>query len=147
MELTYEKMMQHIDKYFDLVPTIDTAADRGIRKKVEDFFSEDFEIRWSTPVKFHNRQEWVDHLCGHSDDYKAIIHFKKRPYYVFIDDRKKMAACFIREQMKNTKTGQIMKDFLLNVHFEFKLVDGKVKFSHELISHIEPRYKVDSLTE
>jgi hypothetical protein len=147
MELTYENMVDHLNKYFDMIPKIDPASDPDIYKKMEKFFSDDFQVRWGTPVKFFNREQWIDHLCGHANEYRALIHYKKSPYYFIVDDRKKMAAGFIREQMTHPESGAIIKDFLINVHFAFTLVHGNAKFKYEMISQIPALYHVDSLTE
>ncbi len=145
MELTYENMMKHTEKYFDILPSIDPKKDPKIVDKVRDFFSSDFIIRWGDPPKFHNREQWVDHLCGHADEYKATVLYKPNPLCLMVDNRKKMAACFVKEEMRDSVTGELQKVFLLNVHYEFTLENGAVKFKRELISHIPAIFQLDSL--
>lgn len=143
MELTYGKMMECMQKYFDMLPSIDSKADPKIVDKIKDFFSSDFMVRWGAPPKFNNRDEWVDHLCGHADTYRATVIYTPDPFCMFVDERKKMAACFVKEEMRDTKSRKLLKVFLLNVYYEFTLENNAIKFKRELISHIPGKYSSD----
>ena len=147
MELTYENMMEHTQRYFDIIKTINPKKDPQIHNKVREFFSSDFEVRWGTPPKFNSRDEWVDHLCGHADQYIAHVLYEPDPFYIFVDDRKKMAACFVKEEMRDPVTEKLLKVFLLNVHYVFTMENNAVKFKWELISHIPAKYSSDICPE
>jgi len=145
MELTYESMMEYTERYFDILPSIDPKKDPKIVDKVRDFFSSDFMIRWGEPPKFHNREQWMDHLCGHADEYKAIVLYKPDPLHIIIDDRKKIAACLVQEEMRHSVTGKPLKIFLINVRFEFTLENKAIKFKKELISYVSSPFQLESL--
>jgi len=143
MELTYEKMMEFMQKYFDMLQSINPKTDPKIVDKIKGFFSSDCIVRWGIPPKLNNRDEWVDHLCGHADEYRATVIYSPDPFYMFVDERKKMAACFAKEEMRDPKSGKLLKVFLLNVHYEFTLENNAIKFKRELISHIPAKYSSD----
>jgi len=143
MKLTYESMMEHTQEYFDMLPSIDPETDPKIVDKLKNFFSSDFIIRWGIPPKFHDRDQWTDHLCGHAEEYKATVLYKPDPLCIMVDDRKKMAACFVKEEMRHPVTGELLKVFLLNVQYEFTVENNAVKFKRELISHIPAFFSSD----
>lgn len=144
MELTYKNMMEHMQKYFDILPSIAPKKDPKIVDKVKEFLASDFMVRWGDAPKFYDRDLWTDHLCGHADEYRATVLYKPEPLYIMVDDKKKMAACFVKEEMRHPVTGELLKVFLLNVHYEFTLENNAVKFKRELITHIPAKYSSDS---
>jgi hypothetical protein len=142
--LTYDNMMKFTQKYFDLLKDYELVKSPKFRDTMTGFFTNDFEIRWGQMVvKIDNRQEWIDHICGHADNYIAVVDYEPYPLRIMIDDKKKMAACWIKEEVRDTKTDEVKKVFLLNAYFEFKVEDNKIKFSKELISLISGLYASD----
>jgi len=136
MELTYENMMDHIEKYFAILPSIDSKADPGIVDKIKEFFTPDFKIHWADPPKVSNREQWVEYLCGHADIYRARVIYQPAPWYFMIDERKKMADGLVKEELLHPVTGEVIGMLLLNEHLEFTLVEGAVKVRYQIITHI-----------
>jgi hypothetical protein len=132
MELTYETMGATVKKYFDLLPTIEGPQDE---KKVLEFFAPDCLIqRFDLPERVEGREGFVKHLCGHADEYRAVVTYAKPPLGIMIDENKKMAAMTMLEEFKHPKTGKSIKpDLYLYVVWEFCIHENKVKAKRELI--------------
>jgi len=142
--LTYDNMLKFLQTYFDSLKNIKVKENPKIRETMTDFFASDFEIRWDDmSVKIENREEWINHICGHSNVYIAHVIYKPYPFRIILDDKQKMAACWVKEEMRNAKTNELTRVFLLNNYFEFKVEDNKIKFAKEFISLIAGLYSSD----
>jgi len=142
--LTYDNILKFTQKYFDLLEDIKLKENPKIKEIMTDFFSSDFEIRWDDmSVKIENREEWINHICGHSNVYIAHVSYKPYPLRMLVDEKQKMAACWVKEEMRDAKTNELTRVFLLNVYFEYKVENNKIKFSKELISLIAGLYSSD----
>jgi hypothetical protein len=143
MELTYDVMMDFTKKYFDLLKTIRPKEDPAIVNKISNYFASDFQIRWDEPPVLWDRKQWVDHLCGHSEEYIAHVIYEPYPLMLWIDDRKKVVGTYIREEARHPKTNSLLKVFLIIAYFELKLENGEPKFWREFITFTPGMYSSD----
>ena len=108
-------------------------------------FASDLIVRFGDPARFQNREEWVEQLCGHADKYRVKVIHRPLPYYIMVDERKKLAACFVKEQWKRPGTGEVFTEFLLNMHLEFVLEGNGVKLRKMLLSRVPSVFQIDTL--
>jgi hypothetical protein len=147
MNLTYENMMAVAERYCDMMEPIDPRQDPNVRNKVRELFASDFVVRFGDPARFQNREEWMEQLCGHADRYRVKVIHKPLPYYIIVDERKKLAACFVKEQWKHPGTGEVFTEFLLNMHLEFVLDGDAVKLRKMLLSRVPSVFQIDTLAK
>jgi len=144
MELTYENMKQLLVDYFDILPSIEGEQ---YKPRMREFLAPDYKMHRPNriyaalePVAavIENREEWVSHLCGHADKYKAVVSYQPEPLGIMIDERKKMGVMKILEEFRSTAPGKKVfpdKKYFF-VFFEFCVHDDKVKIKNELIISI-----------
>jgi hypothetical protein len=131
MELTYDNMKKMLQDYFDELPSIEGPQDEA---RILKYFSPDFKIRWGSPSIEQNREEWVAHLCGHANDYRAVVHYKPEPLGIMIDEKRKMATMIITEEFLRPVTNEpIMNKEFICVLWELCIHDNKVKAKKEMI--------------
>ena len=147
MKLTYGAMMAFTENYCDMMESIDPEKDPRVRDTVRELFAPHFIARVGDPAKFQNREEWVDQLCGHAGKYRVKVIHRPLPYSTMVDEQKKMAACFVKEQWKRPETGEVFTEFLLNMHLEFTLDCDVVKLKKVLISRVPSVFQVDVLPD
>jgi hypothetical protein len=142
MELTYQSMKKHIEKYFGDLPDIDHGGAKGIAM-LTPFFSKDILVRRGEPIIIEPRESWIENLCRGAHRYHT---FCTPPNgYSIIDEREKRALVFMREEVRHLETGELQREIRNSVHFQFCIEEGAVKFSDELITRIPGKYQMDKL--
>ena len=146
MELTYDNMLAHLKKWLDMLPSVTPEN----KDKLKELFVPESMTPYEGGVG-----EW-DHVSAHWETYRAHVTYEPLPFYITIDDRRKMAAIYCREEAKQPVTGELVKVFkdpytgemvatiYLMLHVEFTLVDGEVKVKSQRFGRVDPArwYKV-----
>ena len=141
MKLTYENIKETIQTYYNTLPTIKGQQDAT---KLLDYFTPDFQVRFGVGASILNtREEWVVRLCGHTAQYRSIIHFEPAPLGITIDERRGTASVMFFEELVVPETGEYFSPlFFGNTYFEFCIHENKVKAKREIICHM-PGYLED----
>jgi hypothetical protein len=142
LELTYEAMENHIEKYFGDLPEIDNGGPKAIAMLTR-FFSKNIIIRRGEPAILENRELWIKNLCRGAHRYVCFCTFPSG--YSIVDEKEKRALVFMREEVRHLESNELQREIRNGVHFEFCLEDGEVKFSDELITRISGKYQMDLL--
>jgi hypothetical protein len=138
MELTYQIIKKMLLEYFDSLPSISGPQDKA---RIKEFFTPDFKVRWAFNGRVsvtQTREEWVHHLCGHPNEYRAVVHYQPPPLGILIDEKKKLATMLICEEFLHPVTGFSVKpkEYVAN-YWELALHEGKVKARREMINVID----------
>ena len=135
MELTYNNIKETVKKYFDSLPSIEGPQDE---KRILEFFAPDFKVhRFNLPELVEGREGFVKHLCGHADQFRAIVSYEPPPLGIMIDERRGMASMLMVEEFRHPVSGeQVDPKIYLFTAWEFCIHENKVKAKRELILHI-----------
>jgi hypothetical protein len=141
MEVTYEAIEKHLRGYFDALPKMELGGPKG-RAVIEPFFSPRVHVRveGEYPV-YLNIDTWLNGLSR--GEHKYIIYTRAPIGYVIIDDRKRQAVVFMREDVQSNETGEIIRVIRNNAHFALNVENGVLKFTDELITRIPGKYQLD----
>lgn len=157
-ELTYENMLAFTKRYFDMLPSITGPESKPMAM---EFFSTDYKNCmadiWVTGEstgaqivrqEIFDRKGWVDHICGHADQFRAKCTYEPYPLYIMIDDRRKMATVRLKEQKLHPVTGKGMEEWFMICGFEFTQDEkGNIKFKREyIISYPDKFIESDRIT-
>ena len=130
MEMTYDSLMKCVENFFDTLPTVEPKTEDRLRQ----LLTPDFKCRWRADT--YDREQWVDHICRHHAEYRATIDYKNPPFYIAVDEKRKIAACFMREEFRHPITKELIDSIILCCHYEMTLVGGEIKIKHELIAQV-----------
>jgi len=143
--LTYDGMMALVKKYFDMLPGLTPEN----KHEMEAICTPD------CVYSYPNGQTEADHVSAHWEIYRAHCYYEPFPYYINIDERKKMADCVLKEDAIHPVTGKPVKAMYkipfvgvpneetvhMREHFEFAIHDGKLKI---MTVFMGPRVDVNS---
>ena len=140
--LTYESMMAATKKFFDILE--DTTPEN--KHELAALFTPDAVYQYAPP------ETAADHVSEHSDIYRARIIYEPWPFYIAVDERKKMIDSIIRMECRHPVTGELVKaagkdpvtgkplydTLLLREILEFELHDNVVKIKNVFTQSIDP---------
>lgn len=139
MELTYENMLAHMKKFWDILP--------GLTPENKHEMAELHTVDCVT--SYPGGQSEADHVSSHHEVYRAYVYLEPPPLGMYIDERKKTVTCLIHELAKHPVTGEPVKAFknrwtgemdsevyALEL-FEFTLVNDQIKIKSMRIAGLQ----------
>jgi len=132
LELTYDNMMDFMERYFEAYSTI--AQDPKTTHKMRDFYSPDFQLTQYFPRHAVSDLELFLEMSSSHPGIQETL----RPEYIMVDDRQKKAAVYLRADFAIKATGEVVSE-MTSAHYHLKLDEkGNIKIKDLILFQAYP---------
>ena len=141
MKNLYEKIIDHLNAYVDSIPNISAKSQVSVDHS-KSFLADNYTCRLGDIPLELGRDEMIGMLAEESDQ-KWTTHVD--PFYWIVDEHNYTAAGYFKEELKDSKTGELLRSVNMFTHMELSITDDSIKISKEHIVEAPAKFRVDSL--